>query len=173
MDAAPYASVTVSVISDSCRRYRTCGSANMWESVRDRILELADQLEPLEAILTLQDIALHDKSLFPRAREELLNHFVELSRNEDCVVRSSTALCLAWMRQGTSEDQRRLVVDRLVQLLRDPDDSVAKAAAMALVDMRGMIPSGQLATVRRAVAVDGPWLAPRLLRIDPGDSPEP
>jgi len=39
---------------------------------------------------------------------------------------------------------------------------------MALVDMRGMIPSGRLATV----AVHGPWWAPRLLRIDPGESPE-
>src|SRR5205823_9196879 len=87
---------------------------------RDRILELADQLEPLEAILTLQDIALHDKSLLPRAREGLLNHVVELSRNEDCVVRTAAALCLAWMCQGTAEAQRRLVVDGLVQLLGAP-----------------------------------------------------
>ena len=146
--------------------------ANLWESVRDRILELAGQLEPLEAILVLQDIVLHDKSLSPGVRGELLNHVLELSWNDDRIARSSAALSMAWMRQGTSEAQRRIIVDRLVQLLRDPDESVAKSAAAALVDMRGMIPSDQLATVRRAVAAHGPWWAPRLLRIDPGESPD-
>ena len=180
---AEIASRLLALASDPDRRVRTAavrsllrlrfGSpAHLWQWVRDRILGLASQLEPLDALDALRDIARHDNSLSPRVRGQLLNHVVELSWNDDRIARSSAAHSMAWMHQGTSEAHRRIVVDRLLQLLKDPDDSVAKSAVEALVDMRGMIPSAQLATVRRSITERGPWWAPRLLRIDPGESPE-
>jgi len=63
-------------------------------------------------------------------------------------------------------------VDRLVQLLRDPDDGVAKAATEALVDMRGLIPHGKPGAVRRAAGKRGPWWAPRLFRLNAGSDRE-